>query len=285
MLDASLARQKLAFATMMIEAEGTNTTLPKAPIFKAGTDPAGNPILIEWLRFGPQKEPNRFVQPKGAKGSAYLTATNKKNVEREGLLNALAKGPDANAATVSGLQALGAGQQLTAAHGDPKKLAELDVLMHGQEVARHPENLAFGLMARDMIAQDKMDLIAAGAMLPAQPRGALKAQRAMREAAGKGDLNAASGAILSEAEEKAVKQETRGHKNDAKAAARTRKDAEVAAANAGEVAKRSVALMTEWIKAEIAAGKGPVSKDEAKFLRWIRDAIRKRLHKYISEGR
>jgi len=283
LLDASNSKQKLALATLMAENAG-NQTMPKDVVVRAGTDAQGNPLMIEWKRFGPQKDPNRFVQPYGSKGSAYRTKVGKDGREREGLLNALAKGPNADAATVKGLQQLGKGEQLTPDVGDAKKLAELDILFHGQEVARHPENAAFGLMARDLVEQEKMDLAGVAAAHPAEPTGALKAQEAVRNAARQGDTSAAARNIRAAAEAKAIEQETRKVKPSSSAAKKTREAGERDAGRADDVLQRSIALITTWIKSQIAAGKPPVTKTKPKFLKWIRDAIRTRLHKYISKG-
>ncbi|HEX8380825.1 MAG TPA: hypothetical protein VF619_09800, partial [Allosphingosinicella sp.] len=74
------------------------------------------------------------------------------------------------------------------------------------------------------------------------------------------------------------------HPRSATFAANSRERGQVGAATADDVQKRSIDLMTAWIKAEIASGKAPVSQARPKFLRWIRDAIRARVHKYISKG-
>jgi hypothetical protein len=282
-LDATTGRKKLAFATLMQENAAANTKLPIAPSFKAGTDAAGNPIMVEWRRFRRNPEPTRVIQPQKSVPHPYLNKMGKDDREREGLLNALGKTPESEAAAIKGLQALGTDQPLAADAGDPKKLAELDMLMHGQEVARHSKNIAFALMARDLVEQKKMSLVEAGAMLPAEPLGAVVAQKEVLAAAKRGEKSAAP-TIISVAEAKAVEQKARNHPRSATFAANSRERGQVGAATADDVQKRSIDLMTAWIKAEIASGKAPVSQARPKFLKWIRDAIRARVHKYISKG-
>ncbi|MBV9883212.1 MAG: DUF4157 domain-containing protein [Sphingomonadaceae bacterium] len=189
------------------------------------------------------------------------------------------------AATLQGLKDLGGGKDV-GDHPDAQRLGELDVLLHGQEIARHAENLGFGLMTRDQMERDpKMTLTEGFKAHPAEVTGAKKAQaRALENAKREDkDLGAAQRDIRAEAEQRALKQETKKTPNP-KAAKNIRDEAQKDATAVDEVQKRSTALLTSWIKSELASGNQPVTKSEAKFIRWLRDAIRKRLHKYISSG-
>jgi hypothetical protein len=281
------ARSTLAFAVRLREREEANEKraekeldpiykTPSNPRFIMGQDESGKNIEVSWRRVNSASDWNRVIENQPRQPLPYLG--------KGGLAGRLPPGKK----TVEALETVGKGGKLPKKVKDAQAVGEMSALIFGQEVARSPENVALAGMALDMKKEKNLDTTAMVKMLPAGPTGASQAQRDLVEAAKKGeDLKKVAKEAKERGDAKAKKlaKEARkmgpGKQRDDKRKAA--KKARAIGEAPGEVLKRTVKLMTDWIRSKLKSG-GPATKTEKGFINWLKKQIRDRVEQTIRKG-
>jgi hypothetical protein len=156
------------------------------------------------------------------------------------------------AALLAALRAFATGAPVPGGGLNLQMVGEFYVTVVGQETARRPENLTFTIMM--------VDLIAAGTPVA----GGIGMHPATRPRMGPGQTTGAAQRDLATA---------------VAAGGPLRGDA-----NMQDIRRRTVTLVTAWIRAELRAGRGPVTRSRQALLLWVRRAVRERMIRFIETG-
>ncbi len=218
---------------------------PPSPVIQVGDTAGGGIIAARMRRLARQRDPNRIVTSPAPGFQPPIPYLGPGSFSRR-----LPSG-SGSTATGRGLRNILTGADVQPGQGDPALLGEFAATLYSQELGRRPENLAMSAMFHDLVERGPrrggVGLTAGLQTHPATMQGARAAQAELRAAVARG------GPLRGSSEMQ-------------------------------EARRRSVEMVRLWVRAQLAAGNGPITKTRLAFMRWLRRTIRERLRTLVRTG-